>query len=104
MSRLEKILAMLETEPEDMFLRYTLAMEYRKLDQSEKSIELLKGLIEKTSPPFVPAFLMAAQQLSETEQIEEARSLLRVGIEEARRQNDLHAASEMGELLSELGK
>jgi thioredoxin-like negative regulator of GroEL len=104
MSRLEKILAMLETEPNDTFLRYTLAMEYRKLGQSEQSITLLKDLFEKTVPPYVPAFLMTAQQLAECEEIEEARRVLRDGIEEARKQNDLHAAGEMGELLSELGK
>lgn len=104
MSRLEKILAMLETEPNDTFLRYTLAMEYRKLGQSEQSIILLKELLEKNVPPYVPAFLMTAQQLAESDEIEEARRVLRVGIEEARKQNDLHAAGEMGELLSELGK
>jgi hypothetical protein len=47
---------------------------------------------------------MAAQQLAELDQIEQARALLRDGIEEARTQNNLHAAAEMSELLSDLGK
>jgi hypothetical protein len=47
---------------------------------------------------------MAGQQLAELGQIEEARGFLRDGIEQARLQNNLHAAAEMAELLKELGK
>ena len=95
---------MLESEPNDTFLRYTLAMEYRKAGETEQSIDLLRQLAYEGAPPYVPAFFMAAQQLVENEAIEEARSLLRDGIEEARKQNDHHAAAEMGELLAEIGK
>ncbi len=104
MSRLEKILAMLESEPGDTFLRYTLAMEYRKLGDAPKSLELLRSLAYEQPTPYVPAFFMAAQQLADQEKTDEARTYLRDGIEEARKQNDLHAASEMAEFLSELGK
>jgi hypothetical protein len=47
---------------------------------------------------------MAAQQLAELERIEDARELLRDGIEEARAQGNSHAAAEMAELLAQLGK
>ena len=104
MSRLERILEMLQNEPHDTFLRYTLAMEYRKMGETEQSLELLRDLAYSTQPPYVPAFFMAAQQLVDGEQLDVARSFLRDGIEEARRQNDLHAAAEMGELLSDIGK
>jgi tetratricopeptide (TPR) repeat protein len=103
-TRLEKILAMLETEPHDTFLRYTLAMEYRKLGRSDESLEILGELAYRGEPKYVPAFFMAAQQFVELDRIEEARSYLRDGIDQARSQNDLHAAAEMGELLSEIGK
>ncbi|MFN7877296.1 MAG: hypothetical protein ACK5PB_18395 [Pirellula sp.] len=104
MTRLQKILAMLETEPNDTFLRYTLAMEYRKTGETEQSIELLKELAYNATPRYVPAFFMAAQQLVELDQLDEARRFLRDGIEEARTQNDHHAAAEMSELLAEIGK
>ena len=104
MTRLQKILAMLETEPNDTFLRYTLAMEYRKSGETQRSIDLLKELAYKATPRYVPAFFMAAQQLVELDQLEDARSFLRDGIAEARTQNDHHAAAEMSELLAEIGK
>lgn len=103
-SRIDKIQAMLQDEPRDSFLRYTLAMEYRKLDENDKSLELLTELANLDEPKYVAAFFMAAQQLVELDRIEEARTLLRDGIDEARRQDNQHAAAEMSELLSEIGK
>lgn len=101
---IDKIQAMLQDDPRDSFLRYTLAMEYRKLDESEKSLELLAELANQDEPKYVAAFFMAAQQLVELDRLDEARTFLRDGIDEARRQNNQHAAAEMSELLAEIGK
>jgi tetratricopeptide (TPR) repeat protein len=104
MSRKDKILAMLADEPNDSFLKYSLALELRKEEDYDQSIAILKALAYDPSVKYVAAFFMAAQQLSELGRIEESRGLLRDGIEEARTQNNLHAAAEMSELLKELGK
>jgi tetratricopeptide (TPR) repeat protein len=102
MSRREKIEAMLVDEPGDTFLRYSLAMEYRSEGNHDASIAKLRELTVD-QPPYVPAFFMAAQQLVDLGRIEEARTFLRDGIDEARRQGDSHAAAEMSELLANLG-
>ena len=101
---IDKIQAMLQDDPRDCFLRYTLAMEYRKQEENEKSLELLTELANNEEPKYVAAFFMAAQQLVELERLEEARTILRDGIDEARRQGNQHAAAEMSELLSAIGK
>ena len=101
-SRREKIEAMLVDDPTDVFLRYSLAMEWDKEGQHDASLDKLSQLTSE-SPAYVPAFFMAAQQLARLERIDEARSFLRDGIEEARRQNDTHAAGEMSEFLASLG-
>lgn len=103
-TRREKILEMLKDEPRDAFLRYSLAMECRKDGNHDESLKLLTDLAYNETPKYVAAFFMAAQQLADLERVEEAREFLRVGIEEARSQNNMHAAAEMSELLSELGK
>lgn len=103
MSRKEKIQAMLADDPRDTFLRYSLAMELRSEGNHVESLEKL-GELTQDQPPYVPAFFMAGQQLTELERIDEARETLRNGIEEARRQGDAHAAAEMSELLSSLGQ
>ncbi len=102
MSRREKIEAMLADEPGDVFLRYSLAMEFRGEGLNDQSVTLLDQLTDD-SPPYVPAYFMAAQQLAETGQPEAARHRLRAGIDEARRQGNHHAAAEMSELLVVLG-
>ena len=103
MSRKEKILEMLADEPEDTFLRYSLAMEYRSEGSFDESLNRLDELT-RDAPPYVPAFFMAGQILVELDRIEEAREILRRGIDEARDQNDSHAAAEMSELLASLGQ
>ena len=102
MTRREKIEAMLVDDPGDTFLRYSLAME---LDKEGRHDESLAGLSELTrdNPPYVAAFFMAGQQLTRLGRIEDARGVLRAGIEAARMQNDAHAAGEMSEFLASLG-
>ena len=102
MSRKEKILSMLADDPDDTFLRYSLAMELRSEGDQEASLGKL-GELMSDSPPYVPAFFMAAQQLVDLGRIEQARTHLRDGIDQARDQGDGHAAAEMSELLASLG-
>jgi tetratricopeptide (TPR) repeat protein len=102
MSRREKIESMLKLEPQDQFLRYGLAAEYRSEERLEESLAVYRGLMADQEP-HVPSFLMAAQLLVELDQIAAARAALREGIEIARQQGAAHAAGEMGELLASLG-
>ncbi|HET6879493.1 MAG TPA: hypothetical protein VFI31_05040 [Pirellulales bacterium] len=101
-SRRERIEAMLADEPGDSFLRYSLALELDKEGEHEHSLEMLRGLMDD-SPAYVPAFFMSAQQLARLARIDEARAVLRVGIEQARQFGDTHAAGEMSEFLATLG-
>jgi predicted Zn-dependent protease len=100
--RRAKIEAMLAAEPQDQFLRYALAMELQKDGEHERSLQELQYLMAQ-SPPMVPAFFMAGQLLVRLGRVEEARQVLRTGIEEARRQKHFHAAGEMSEYLASLG-
>ncbi|MEW4451386.1 tetratricopeptide repeat protein [Bremerella sp. JC817] len=101
-SRKEQIVSLLESDPNDTFLRYGLAMELRK----EASYPEARAEFEKLmrgNPPYVAAWFMCGQMLAEMDEIEESRTVLREGIEIARQQGDAHAAGEMGELLASLG-
>jgi hypothetical protein len=100
--RRSKIEAMLADEPRDQFLRYSLALELEKEAEHEASLNHFASL-QRDPTPYVPSFFMAAQQLTRLRRIEDARSILRSGIEEARRQGDAHAAAEMSEFLVGLG-
>ncbi|MCA9259029.1 MAG: hypothetical protein KDA61_07510 [Planctomycetales bacterium] len=101
-TRREKIESMLLEEPDDVFLRYSLALELEKEGEYEASLARFSEL-QQDDPPYVPAFFMAGQMLARLDRIEEARAVLREGIEQARTQGDGHAAGEMGEFLAQLG-
>jgi predicted Zn-dependent protease len=101
-SRREKIEALLVQEPADPFLRYGLAIEYDNEGRIDDALDRFQGLT-RDRPPHVASFFRGAQLLARLERIEEARTWLRTGIEEARGQGDAHAAGEMSELLASLG-
>lgn len=101
MSRREKIEAMLADDPGDTFLRYSLAMELDKEGNHDASLAKFAELTGD-DPPYVPAFFMSAQQLVRIGRADEAKSILRTGIETANTQGDQHAAREMGEFLGTL--
>jgi predicted Zn-dependent protease len=100
-TRREKIESMLAEDPSDTFLRYSLALELEKEGEHESSLAKLRELM-CDDPPYVPAFFMSAQHLARQNRNEEARAALRDGIEHARQQGNLHAASEMAEFLASL--
>lgn len=102
-TRRERIERMLAEEPDDVFLRYSLALELEAAGEWEAGLEILEALARGPSP-YVPAFQMAAQHLVARERFDDARRVLREGIEEARRQGNAHAAREMSELLMGIGE
>ncbi len=101
MSRREKLEAMLVSDPQDQLLRYMLAMELDKEGDNSPSLSYLAGLMGDASP-YVPAFLMAGQQLTRLDRIEEAKTAFRAGIDAAQIQGDTHAFEELKRFLSEL--
>jgi hypothetical protein len=103
LSRRQKIEAMLVDDPLDVFLRYSLALELEGEGEWEAGLDLLESLSRGT-PPYVPAFQMAAQHLVKRGRHDEARACLREGIEAARGQGLAHAAAEMSEMLMGLGR
>jgi predicted Zn-dependent protease len=101
-SRREKIEAMLADDPSDPFLHYSLALEWQKEGQHDRSLQELQSLMDRPEP-YVPAYFMAGQQLARLGRIAQARDALRDGIEQARAAGDAHAAGEMAEFLTSLG-
>lgn len=102
-SRREKIETLLRDDPDDVFLRYSLALELLGGDEWTTGLDMLETL-SRSAPPYVPAFHMAARHLVQRGRVDDARRALREGIEAARGQGESHAAGEMAELLMSLGE
>ena len=99
--RLEQLQRFLEMDPGDSFTRYALALEYISRKDPEKGIALLKETLER-DPAYVPAYHMLGQQLALLGDHSAACESFTTGIEVARSQGEIHAASEMQDALDDL--
>ena len=100
-SRRQQIEQMLEQDPEDAFLQYALAMEWMSEKEPAKALAQLQQLLAMQET-YVPAYLQAGQLLAQLGQPLEACILLDRGVQQARMQNDVHAAEEMAGLRQSL--
>jgi len=92
-NRLERILKMLETEPESSFLLFALAKEYEKEGEQNLTIETFEKL-RTLDPNYVGLYYHLAFAYHEVNP-EMALKIYEAGIQIAQNQNDLHALSEL---------
>ena len=101
MSRLEQIEKMLADEPGDVFLNFSLAMEYAQSGRQEESVGQFARVAD-LDPDYIAAYPQWANILIGLERKEEARAVLNNGIAAATRLNDMHAVDQMTKTLEAL--
>ena len=69
--RLEQLLAMLAEEPGDAFLRYAIALEYKRLGDFDTAIAALEALLTD-DPAHVPSYYQLALMLGELGRVPDA--------------------------------
>lgn len=102
MDRIAALNEILTQNPKDAFARYGLAMEYSNQGDLDRALAEFAILL-KTSPDYTAGYFMAAQTLARAARNSDAKTMLKDGIESARRTGNLHAQSEMEAMLAELG-
>lgn len=101
MTRLEKLQALLKTEPSDAFLNFGLAMELAKSGRFDESLTQFDR-VQQLDPHYIAAYFQKARTLVSMGEIERAKSELNRGIFAATESGDLHARGEMEEMLASL--
>ena len=86
-TRLDQILKMLETHPNDPFLHYATALEYEKLEQYEQAIEILEKLVIE-QPDYLPTYFKTGQLQEVIANTERSIELYKEGKRLARIQKD----------------
>lgn len=94
--------ASLAEDPRDTFLRYGLAMQCLRDGDTDEGRERLKGLIADHTDESVAAYQQLGQSFAETDELEQARYWLELGVEKARKAGDTHAVAEMSGILDTL--
>lgn len=102
-SRVAALQEVLAANPDDAFARYALGLEYSGAGDTEAALAEFQRLLA-SHPDYTNGYFMAAQTLARADRNEEAKTLLRQGIESARRTRNQHALAEMEGMLDELDR
>ena len=90
----DQLQLMLDANPADEFLQYSVAMACASEGNNEEAAERLKALCT-ASPDHVSAWFQRGQILNRLDETDEAREVLQTGIAAAQRVGDSHAEAEM---------
>lgn len=100
-SRVAALKEILAADPDDAFARYALGLEYSGSGNTDAALTEFQLLLA-AHPDCTNGYFMAAQALARAERKDEAKAMLRQGIECARRTRNQHALSEMEAMLDDL--
>ena len=94
MPRRQQIEEMLKSEPDDVFLHYALAMACISEGDNQSALLRLTD-VTRRDPDYVAAYFQRGKLLTELGDTDDARAVIKTGIEAARRVGDTHAEGEM---------
>ncbi len=94
MTRLDKLLEFFENEPNDEFLKYALATEYLRLNETDKSLSFYEDLVNN-HPRYVGTYYHLGKLYEALNRKEDAISTYEKGMMVAKEARDNHAFSEL---------
>ena len=101
MSRIDVIKKICQSQPNDPFPRYGLAMEYKNAGQADEAHATFVEL-EARHPDYVASYLMHGNLLASMHKLDDARAVYQAGIGAARTKGDMHALGELESALQNL--
>ena len=101
MSRVDQIKKMLESNPQDIFLNFSLAMEYQSAGHLEEALRQYDRTIE-FDPQYLAAHVRKGKILLSEKRYDEARSTLQLSLSIAREAADSHSENTIKEMISQL--
>jgi len=93
-SRLDKLLEFIKNEPEDEFLKYALATEYLRLNQSEKALWYYEDLINN-HPNYIGTYYHLGKLYEALGRKQDAVNIYEKGMQITKEKRDNHAFSEL---------
>jgi len=93
-SRLEKLLEFLKNEPNDAFLKYALATEYLRINQTDKALEYYEDLLNNY-PNYIGTYYHLGKLYEALNRKQDAITTYETGMKVTKEQRDNHAFSEL---------
>ena len=98
MHRLQHIQEMLKTEPHDSFLNYALALEYAKINDIDKAIELIEQVLVRDEN-YLGAYYQLGKYYEQQQLLQKAIDTYHKGLAVAQKKNDKKTVGELNEAL-----
>jgi Tfp pilus assembly protein PilF len=92
--RMRQLEQMLQRQPDDPFLLYGMAMEFKKADQPRQALDYFDRVLRR-DPNYCYAYYQRAQVHESLGDVDAAKRSLREGVEAADRAGDGHARQEI---------
>ena len=99
--RLQILLEQLGEEGNDPFILYGIAMEYLSQNEFETAAQYLVKNVEEF-PDYLPSYYQLATVLDEMDQLDQAMSILRIGLKLAEETKEEKTARELQQYLTNL--
>jgi tetratricopeptide (TPR) repeat protein len=93
-SRLDKLLEFIKNEPNDEFLKYALATEYLRLNQTDKALAYYEDLVSN-HPNYTGTYYHLGKLYEALNRKDDAIKTYETGMEITKQKRDNHAFSEL---------
>jgi tetratricopeptide (TPR) repeat protein len=100
-TRIEILKKYLEEEPQDIFTRYALALEYSNGGAFNDARDLFLPL---TNEKYLPAFYQLGKVYEKLNDISKAKAIYESGVEVAKEKRDFHTLNELNGALAGIGE
>ena len=100
-NRLEKLMEFIANDPEDPFLKYALATEYLRLNQTDKALYYYEELV-KNHADYTGTYYHLGKLYEALGRRQDAINIYETGMKITRQKNDNHAFSELRAVYDEL--
>lgn len=99
MDRIEQLRSFLARNPDDLFSRHALAMEFVKRGDDDSARQMLESVLE-SDPSYIGSYYHLGKLLERAGKEEAAMEVYRKGMEMAQKGGDRHAYGELNTALS----
>ena len=99
--RIEMIKSMLATSPENVFLHYSLGMEYLSAGRADDAVAEFRACIARDAS-YLPAYVEAGKALRQAGRLDEAREIFATGRQLAEAAGDTHMSDHIRQQLESL--
>ena len=101
MDRLATLLIMMRNKPDDPFLIFALALEYKSLDNQAESKVFFERLVNEF-PDYFPTYYQYGKMEEENGNSEHALTLYETGLQKAKAANEMKTARELQQAIDTL--